>query len=44
VFPPEPMPGAQSVSFREKMFRMVKKVRGVLHDRPIHPGSPEPVR
>ena len=44
VFPPEPMPGAQSVSFGEKVFRVVEKVRGVLHDRSIHPGSPEPVR
>lgn len=44
VFPPERMPGAESVSFGEKVFRVVEKVRGVLHDRSISPVSLEPAR
>ncbi|MBT4093222.1 MAG: penicillin-binding protein 2, partial [Nitrospinaceae bacterium] len=41
VFIPERIPGMEKVSFGEKVFRVVKKVRGVLHDRLP---SPESVR
>ncbi|MDP7505212.1 MAG: hypothetical protein QF774_14435, partial [Nitrospinota bacterium] len=35
---------AEKVSFGERAFRMVERVRDVLHDRPVYPRQPERVR
>ncbi len=44
IFPSGRSVRAERVSFGERAFRMVQRVREVLHDRPIYPSQRERAR